>query len=151
MKKLLLLFVAVSLSTYCFSQDVEGTINSLNAEFIVHYEDLGAISDYWQIKYNSDNKVIVITLYDKSSNNIENTRTVDPKNISSVSTQSNGLFGLNIKMICNGKDIKFENKSGDVSYEGDLLFMLDGTDDEITKMKSELVQLFLGLGATLSE
>ena len=165
MKKLLLLFVAITLSAYCFSQSVEKPannaadqtinvdelINSLNAQLIVHYENTGLPPSYWQIIYDPDNKVIKMSTYDKSSQALTNTNTVDPKNIRLIMTfEESFRYGIRIYAI--GKDIKSESTSGYVGTEDEFsLWMLEGSELEIIKIEQDLIKLFRALGSAVPD
>jgi len=165
MKFILLLLCAVSLSTYCFSQEVENPannalsstanvdeqINALNAELIIHNEDMGFSPSYWQIKYDSDKKVVMMSNYDKGSQSLIYTNTVDPKKIRLI-IEIEKSSGHCIRISAIDKAIKSKGSSDNVVYEDEFtLWMLQGTELEINKIKNDLVKLFRRLGSSLPD
>jgi len=164
MKKLLLLLYVISLSAYCYSQNVTtsannaGTstsnvdeqINALNAELKVHFKNANPDPSYWQIFYDSKTKEIIMSDFDKASQELFYSNAVEPKYIKSIYTyEESSHFSIGFKAI--SIDIESENALGDLELKDECsMKMLEGTEAEINKIKNDLVTLFKTMGATIS-
>ena len=159
------MLVAITLSAFCFSQDVNPPVNNtasstnnvdeliktLNAELIVHFKNANPDPSYWQIGYNSDTKEIIMSDIDKASQEIFNSYTFEPKFIKSINTyEESSHFSISIKAVTVA--IEFEDALGDFELKDEFsMKMLEGTEAEINKIKQDLVTLLKTLGAPLSE